>query len=289
MFETNIQNHPTLISLSKAAEITGYHQDYLGQLCRLGHLPAKKVGRNWFTSQEALDNLSGNLVIESEQTQAQPSEAEVQEATDELKDLASNDVPINELSTNELPDLFPSLTISEVEGLPISIRTVATPVVKSNTVQSIATNMRIQALQREVTELREMLNRLMTEVSRHSELLKGQEFSDIWQKHHSLKHSYVSNFDLNPASYDQQEQEPAAAVIFQTQKPQLEIITWLAATSALAAIAFLLISAVSGTLLGHPQEVQTVYYTPKTYYQSVPTVAGESTVQTSGSTSNVLQ
>ncbi len=285
MFETNIQNNPSLISLSKAAELTGYHQDYLGQLCRLGRLPAKKVGRNWFTSQEALNNLSGNLVMND----PNDSSDEVQEATAELQEVTSVE---NDPLSQALPDLFPSITVSEVEGLPISIRTVATPVVKSNTVQSIATNMRIQALQREVTELREMLNRLMTEVSRHSELLKAQEFSDIWQKHHSLKHSYVSNFDLNPQFLTEPSQsvpEPAPSIPFKVPKPEFTVITWLAATSALAAVAFLIISAISGTLLGHPQESQTVYYTPKTFYNPAPAVAGESTVQPSGQAPNVLQ
>jgi len=37
------------LSLSQAAALTGYHEDYLGQAARLGELKAIKVGRNWLT------------------------------------------------------------------------------------------------------------------------------------------------------------------------------------------------------------------------------------------------
>ncbi len=43
------------ISLKKAAEISGYTQDYLGYLIREKKLGGKKVGRNWFTTEKALE------------------------------------------------------------------------------------------------------------------------------------------------------------------------------------------------------------------------------------------
>ncbi len=42
------------ISLFEAAKLTGYHQDYLGQLCRAGKISAMKVGRNWYTTEQAV-------------------------------------------------------------------------------------------------------------------------------------------------------------------------------------------------------------------------------------------
>jgi fibronectin-binding autotransporter adhesin len=45
------------LSLAQAAQITGYHQDYLGQLARTGKLPAQKIGRNWVTTIEAVYKL----------------------------------------------------------------------------------------------------------------------------------------------------------------------------------------------------------------------------------------
>src|SRR5690606_27509919 len=47
------------ISLADAAKKTGYHQDYLGQLARGGKLEAQKIGRNWVTTQAALDKFLG--------------------------------------------------------------------------------------------------------------------------------------------------------------------------------------------------------------------------------------
>jgi|CZKX01.1.fsa_nt_gi excisionase family DNA binding protein len=43
------------ISLSQAAELTGYHEDYLGQTARLGELRAVKIGRNWITLRSSLE------------------------------------------------------------------------------------------------------------------------------------------------------------------------------------------------------------------------------------------
>lgn len=43
-----------LISLAEAGQISGYHQDYLGALCRTGKLAGKKIGRNWVVSKKAL-------------------------------------------------------------------------------------------------------------------------------------------------------------------------------------------------------------------------------------------
>ena len=42
------------ISARRAAEITGYTSDYVGQLCRAGKIDATMVGRGWFISQESI-------------------------------------------------------------------------------------------------------------------------------------------------------------------------------------------------------------------------------------------
>ena len=42
------------ISARRAAEITGYTSDYVGQLCRAGKVDATMVGRGWFISQESI-------------------------------------------------------------------------------------------------------------------------------------------------------------------------------------------------------------------------------------------
>lgn len=42
------------VSASRAAELTGYHKDYVGQLARDGALPSRQVGNRWFIEREAL-------------------------------------------------------------------------------------------------------------------------------------------------------------------------------------------------------------------------------------------
>src|SRR3954470_2806013 len=51
------------ISLAEAAKLTGYHQDYLGQLARAGKLNAQKIGRNWATTLEAVKLLDPQIVV----------------------------------------------------------------------------------------------------------------------------------------------------------------------------------------------------------------------------------
>lgn len=45
-----------LISLKKASEISGYHPDYLSYLIRKGRIRGRRVGRDWFTTEEAVKN-----------------------------------------------------------------------------------------------------------------------------------------------------------------------------------------------------------------------------------------
>ncbi|MGH7175256.1 MAG: hypothetical protein ACREGR_02775 [Minisyncoccia bacterium] len=42
------------ISSKRAAEITGYAKDYVGQLCREGRVEARLVGRNWYVLNDAI-------------------------------------------------------------------------------------------------------------------------------------------------------------------------------------------------------------------------------------------
>ncbi len=42
------------LSSKKAAEITGYSKDYVGQLCREGRVKARLVGRNWYVLEDSI-------------------------------------------------------------------------------------------------------------------------------------------------------------------------------------------------------------------------------------------
>lgn len=42
------------ISSKRAAKVTGYAKDYIGQLCREGRVPARLIGRNWYVLETAI-------------------------------------------------------------------------------------------------------------------------------------------------------------------------------------------------------------------------------------------
>jgi hypothetical protein len=42
------------LSTKRAAKVTGYAKDYVGQLCREGRVPARLVGRSWYVLESAL-------------------------------------------------------------------------------------------------------------------------------------------------------------------------------------------------------------------------------------------
>lgn len=44
------------ISLNQAAQLSGYTQDYLGYLVRIGEIKGVKKGRSWFTTEEEVKN-----------------------------------------------------------------------------------------------------------------------------------------------------------------------------------------------------------------------------------------
>ena len=55
-----VQNNNNFLTLAGASKLTGYHQDYLGYLCRLGKLNGFKIGRNWVIGKEDLNEFIKN-------------------------------------------------------------------------------------------------------------------------------------------------------------------------------------------------------------------------------------
>jgi len=45
-----------LILLNQASKISGYHQDYLSLLIRKNEIKGTKIGTNWFTTKEEINN-----------------------------------------------------------------------------------------------------------------------------------------------------------------------------------------------------------------------------------------
>ncbi len=60
MIENQSEKSENLVSLSEASNLTGYHQDYLGFLCRSGKLKGFKVGRNWSVTKTDLEDFIKN-------------------------------------------------------------------------------------------------------------------------------------------------------------------------------------------------------------------------------------
>lgn len=57
------------VSSKRAAKMTGYAKDYIGQLCREGRVPARLVGRSWYVLESAIqDHRFGNQGTESPAT-----------------------------------------------------------------------------------------------------------------------------------------------------------------------------------------------------------------------------
>lgn len=57
------------VSSKRAAKITGYAKDYIGQLCREGRVPARFVGRSWYVLETAIqDHRFGTADVQFEKS-----------------------------------------------------------------------------------------------------------------------------------------------------------------------------------------------------------------------------
>ncbi|HRH55600.1 MAG TPA: hypothetical protein PK609_01915 [Candidatus Paceibacterota bacterium] len=66
------------VSSKRAAKITGYAKDYVGQLCREGRVEARLVGRSWYVLESAIkEHRFGNVVEEEEKQPEKEPEAPV--------------------------------------------------------------------------------------------------------------------------------------------------------------------------------------------------------------------
>ena len=84
------------ISTKRAAKMTGYAKDYVGQLCREGRVPARLVGRSWYVLESALqDHRFGDKADASEE-QAEKAPESVPGTWESPK---YEPVPVHELPT----------------------------------------------------------------------------------------------------------------------------------------------------------------------------------------------
>jgi len=70
------------ISSKRAANITGYAKDYVGQLAREGYVEARRVGRNWYVLESAIkDHRFGNPTESGSQEPRQEAKSEARSVT----------------------------------------------------------------------------------------------------------------------------------------------------------------------------------------------------------------
>ncbi len=122
------------ISSKRAAEVTGYAKDYVGQLARGGKVPATRVGRAWYVELDAIKRHAG---VEASETIPAPEnkDTEVQVARGAtstltpLYHLQSKGVTRNTLNTwdqvrylSDEGDLLPIVKVRQVEVTAVPIR-----------------------------------------------------------------------------------------------------------------------------------------------------------------------
>jgi hypothetical protein len=181
-----------LLSLAKASEITGYHQDYLGSLCRSGRLRGQKIGRNWVTTQEYLNEF-----------------------------LAARDATVEEEVQPSAAVSASAAIIASVEGLPIVLEAVseqrifqAGSIAGMNTLAQVRQRMEHLSLYDQVTQLTEKV--AAWDTSTKAEAMMPSPAPEVI----ALKHKLASNFDFGDSA-DGLVQEAEEAVLSPNKVQQL--------------------------------------------------------------------
>ncbi len=106
------------ISSRRAAEITGYAKDYIGQLCRGKRIEGKLVGRNWYVEPRSLLHLSakkGNNSLSGDQGISRREEAS--KGAEILAESTFAYEPENVAYENDESPLVPVLKIARKESV----------------------------------------------------------------------------------------------------------------------------------------------------------------------------
>lgn len=246
------------ISLAEAARMTGYHQDYLGQLCRGGKLKATKYGRNWFTTTEAIEDFRKALLSLFE---TQPDQNAIEpETLDEVIDqpilqASTYSAPVYQTTQNNVvkPALTETVIVSQVEGLPIQIKTLPVVPRGSNTVQQLITNLKIESLQNAVGDIRHTLQEVLTELSRQSAILESKP----WLREGILRSGHSSAFEFHQPVFSVPVHNDLISV---GEKRKSGLGDWLLFGVVAGCFAFVTYSAITMQLFGSGPAVTTIQY-----------------------------
>ncbi len=177
---------PHRISLSQAARLSGYHQDYLGQLCRLGKLRAAKIGRNWYTTQSELQTLVNNSEAYGVLNQFMINS---DETTDETTDQSESLEP-----AIQAPVVASNYVISEVDSMPIRLEESPQVANSHHSIQTLITRMKLEELKAEVMQFAGIIDQISDEVMNHAEILKRHEL--LLESRTDLRDVYSSSLEI---------------------------------------------------------------------------------------------
>lgn len=111
------------VSASHAAKLTGYHQDYVGQLARSGKVASRQIGNRWFVDRDALlshksekDSLLAAVQMESV---GLPTPSDLNTRMDAATSSTSGDVEIAHEAAREP---FFSYSLQAADLMPVVVR-----------------------------------------------------------------------------------------------------------------------------------------------------------------------
>lgn len=289
-------NFPHRISLSQASQITGYHQDYLGLLCRLGKIEANKIGRNWYTTQSEISKFL-NPEVSAEQMGFNPeSEGLVSESmSGTLDDLLSDKgmgqaverekqdsgsvsidgvVPTSQRTRYLAPTIVENVVITDLSALPISIvKKPALP--QHHTLQSLITRTKLEQLKQEVLEIAGFMESVSTELAEHRSILQKHEAMFAARK--DLASSYASNIDFGINNQPTTNRKISMIEDNTDLDLQPHKVMWLWPSLAISLMVIISLVVLSQSM---PQTVNyaTTIYHKVTQPDLIPQVAGESDI-----------
>ncbi len=174
---TLIIKFPHRISLSHASKLTGYHQDYLGQLCRVGRIKATKIGRNWYTTQAELQNLVSPQDFDVSQF---GTEVEIEKPIYSIDGIKQKIEPEPEQSVS---------AVSKVVIKPIATTQTDR---KQHHLQSLVNRIKLDQLQERIERIEGAVEKLENVVSK-----QDQTLSELGTKHFvPLQHRYSPNLEI---------------------------------------------------------------------------------------------
>lgn len=265
---------PHRISLSQAAEISGYHQDYLGQLCRMGKIRADKIGRNWYTTQTELKILLSGQGLDLEDSDEDTGSASevVMEQVQSVKQVTPIQRQVTDIVKVRNSVVVDSEVISEVEGMDIALRT-QVPARAEHSVQSLITRMKLDSLKQEVLQIAVNVQSINQKLVEHEQMI------------HALASQAKQKIDLT------ENFSPSLSVVSRTVAKPEGLITVIDAPEAISepakqwvwlwpALAVMLVAIPIGILallpeMQVPSVAQTIYY-HQNDAEVVPQVAGDS-------------